>query len=173
MKLYPSRMYWNSLHAKDHVYVMERSDGSSSVSLSDLFITEDNNYWYWPLEYTDPDGVTHSEFYEYASYRSMWNNGLEGYTLSELDRPYTTISGTYFCDPKMPSDVGISFYIYADGVCVYKDEHLHVGDGIHTFTANISGKSTLKVSAVCDDPDYHDKLDVPNPKIILVDTYLN
>lgn len=173
LKLYPSRMYWNSLHAKSNVYVMERSDGSSSVALSELFLTEDNGYWYWPLEYTDPDGIIHSEFYEYASYKSQWHHDIEAYTLSELDKPYSTISGTYFCDPKMPSGVGISLYIYADGVCVYKDEHLHLGDGIHTFTANISGKSTLKVSVVCDDEDYYCRTDDPEPTIILVDTYLN
>ena len=173
LKLYPSRMYWKSLHAKDSVYVMERSDGDTSTALSELFLTDDNRYWYWPLEYTDPDGITHSEWYEFSSYKSQWNHDIESYILCELDRPYSTISGTYFCDPKTPSNVGISLYIYADGVCVYKDEHLHLGDGIHTFEANISGKSTLRVSVICDDADYYCGTDGSEPTTILVDTYLN
>lgn len=151
---------------------MERSDGNLSTSLAELFIIEDNSYGYWPLDYTDPGGISHDEYYEYASYNSMWNDGLESYTLYELDQPYSTISGTYFCSPKMPSDVGISFYIYADDVCIYKDERLHVGEGVQTFTANISGKSKFRISVVCDDEDYYCGTDDPRPTIILVEAYL-
>ena len=61
----------------------------------------------------------------------------------------------------MPSNVGISFYIYAADVCIYKDEHLHVGDGVHTFTANISGKSKLRISSVYDDEGYYCGTDDP------------
>lgn len=103
----------------------------------------------------------------------MWDSNFEGYTFYELDKPYSTITGTYFCSPKMPNDVGISFYIYADDVCIYKDEHLHVGDGVHDFNVDISGKSTLKIMVVCDDKDYYCGTDDPRPTIILVDTYLN
>lgn len=173
LKLYPSAMYWNSLHAKDNVYKLEPSDGGLSVKLSELFMTEDERYSHWSLEYTDPNGNTYDEFYEYSSYDSMWDSNFEGYTFYELDKPYSTITGTYFCSPKMPNDVGISFYIYADDVCIYKDEHLHVGDGVHNFNVDISGKSTLKIMVVCDDKDYYCGTDDPRPTIILVDTYLN
>lgn len=172
LKLYPSAMYWNSVHAKDNVYKLEPSDGSTSIKLSELFMADSDRYSHWSLEYTDPDGVTHDEYYEFASYDSMWDSNFEGYTYYELDKPYSKISGTYFCSPKMPSGVGISFYIYADDVCIYKDEHLQVGDGVHTFDVDISGKSTLKILVVCDDEDYYCGTDDPRPTIILVDTYL-
>ena len=154
------------------VSISKEDDGSRPTKLSSLEIIDEEGHSFFPIDIEAPDGSTHRDFHTFSSAHSMWRDTFEGFCSVQLDKNYSVFSGTYFCRKEMTNASTISFFIYLDDKCIYKDEHCALGDGVHTFSVNVTSGKTIKIVAITDDDSYRSETGVVPPTIILTDAFL-
>lgn len=114
------------------------------VLLSDVPLIDSDEYTYVSGIYTDSYGNT------YEGCHCIWAGWKNGYVYFNLDRQYTTFSGSIVADPRMSSEAVMTIRIYADDTLIYQKDGFTKLSAQEDFQLDVSGIQKLEIRVSLD-----------------------
>lgn len=114
------------------------------ILLSDVPLIDSDGYTYTSGTYTDSYGNN------YEGCHCIWAGWKSGYAYFNLDRQYTTFSGSIVADPRTLSEAKLEIKIYADDTLIYQKDGFTKLSAQEDFQLDVSGIQKLEIRVSLD-----------------------
>ncbi len=135
-------------------------DSLRPVALEKLVVIDSGEYEFKQSLFTDSYGNN----YNGAHYYNAYNSSAKTYSVHNLNKAYTNLSGTIVAQVAMRSDAEVSIVIYVDDVMKYTKTNYDKRTGSIDFNVDVLGGSKLTIEVVCTQ-NYNGKICIVNGQL--------